>query len=156
MTEEALNRYIGLYHSMVYRLAYSYLKNCADAEDVCQEAFLRLYKFKGEFPTDGDCKAWLIRVTINLSKNVLRSGWFTKRTELTEDIPCETAEDTGLLESVMSLPPNYRVTIHLYYYEGYSVKEIAAILGTSSSVVTTRLARGREKLRKMLQEEGLQ
>ena len=155
MDGERLTRYIGAYHAAVYRVAYSYLKNCADAEDVCQETFLRLYRFSGEFPTDDSCKAWLFRVAVNLSKNLLRSGWKTKRAELTEDIPCESEEDLGLLESVMSLPPKYRVTIHLYYYEGYSVKEIADILGTTATTITTRLSRGREQLKRMLQEEGL-
>ena len=156
MDGEQLTGYIGAYHAAVYRVAYSYLKNRADAEDVCQETFLRLYRFSGEFPTDDSCKAWLFRVAVNLSKNLLRSGWRTKRAELTEDIPCESEEDLGLLESVMSLPPKYRVTIHLYYYEGYSVKEIADITGAAASSVTTRLMRGRERLKEMLLKEDKQ
>ncbi|MBQ4165494.1 MAG: sigma-70 family RNA polymerase sigma factor, partial [Oscillospiraceae bacterium] len=88
MNGEMLERYIGLYHNTVYRLAYSYVKNSADAEDITQEAFLRLYKFHGEFLADENCKAWLLRVTVNLSKNLLRSCWLTKRGELSEDIPC--------------------------------------------------------------------
>ena len=151
---EMLERYIGLYHNTVYRLAYSYVKNSADAEDITQEAFLRLYKFHGEFLADENCKAWLLRVTVNLSKNLLRSCWLTKRGELSEDIPCADREDLGLIECVMSLPPKYRATIHLYYYEGYSVKEIADILGVTVTAVTTRLKRGREKLKEMLLKEG--
>ncbi len=153
---ESLTKYIGLFHGTVYRLAYSYVKNNADAEDITQDAFLKLYKFHGEFQADENCKAWLIRVTINLSKNLLRSGWFTKRTELTEDIPCEDEEDRSLIEYVMKLPEKYRVTIHLYYYEGYSVKEIADITGASASSVTTRLMRGRERLKEMLLKEDKQ
>lgn len=156
MDGESLTRYIGLFHGTVYRLAYSYVKNSADAEDITQEAFLKLYKFRGEFQADENCKAWLIRVTINLSKNLLRSGWFTKRTELSEDIPCEDPEDKSLIEYVMKLPEKYRVTIHLYYYEGYSVKEIAVITGASASSVTTRLMRGRERLKEMLLKEDKQ
>ena len=156
MDGEALTKYIGLYHGTVYRLAFSYVKNCADAEDITQEAFLRLYKYDGSFAADDNCRAWLIRVTVNLSKNLLRSGWFTKRTELSEDIPYENKEDRTLYECVMALPQKYRVTIHLYYYEGYSVKEIADILGATASAVTTRLMRGREQLKEMLLKEGLQ
>lgn len=155
LTNEELTKYIGLFHNTVYRVAFNYVKNHADADDICQETFLKLYRFNGGFPTDNDCKAWLIRVTINLSKNLLRSGWITKRAELSEDIPCQTKEDLGLLECVLQLPPKYRVTIHLYYYEGYSVKEIAGILGKSTTAVTTQLARGREKLKQMLQKEEL-
>ena len=153
---EDLTRYIGLYHGTVYRLAYSYVKNTADAEDITQETFLKLYKFRGAFQADENCKAWLIRVTINLSKNLLRSGWFTKRTELTEDIPCEDKQDRSLIEYVMALPEKYRVAIHLYYYEGYSVKEIADITGATASSVTTRLMRGRERLKEMLLKEDKQ
>lgn len=156
MNNEALTRYIGLFHGTVYRLAYSYVRNHADAEDITQDAFLRLYKFEGEFASDENCKAWLIRVTINLSKNLLKSGWFTRRTELDEDLPCKSAEDNALFECVTALPPKYRVAIHLYYYEGYSVKEIADITGATASSVTTRLARGRERLKEMLRKEGLQ
>ncbi len=156
MDGESLIKYIGLFHGTVYRLAYSYVKNKADAEDITQDVFLKLYKFHGEFQADENCKAWLIRVTINLSKNLLRSGWFTKRTELTEDIPCEDEEDRSLIEYVMKLPEKYRVTIHLYYYEGYSVKEIADMTGASVSSVTTRLMRGRERLKEMLLKEDKQ
>ena len=153
---DSLTEYIRLFHGTVYRLAYSYVKNHADAEDITQEAFLRLYRFKGEFPSDSDCKAWLIRVTVNLSKNLVGSCWFSRREELDENIPCHDIEDSSMLESVMKLPPKYRVTIHLYYFEGYSVKEIADIMRTSVSSVTTRLSRGRELLKKLLLEEGSQ
>lgn len=154
MINDALERYIGLYHGTVYRLAYSYTRNSADAEDITQEAFLRLYRFNGEFAADENCKAWLLRVTVNLSKNLLRSSWFTKREELSEDIPSADREDLGLIECVMSLPPKYRAVIHLYYYEGYSSKEIADILGITLTAVTTRLKRGREKLKELLLKEG--
>ncbi len=156
MDGESLTRYIGLYHGTVYRLAYSYVRNTADAEDITQDAFLKLYKFRGEFRSDENCKAWLIRVTINLSKNLLRSAWIVRRTELSEDIPCEDEQDRSLIGYVMKLPEKYRVTIHLYYYEGYSVKEIADITGSSTSAVTTRLMRGRERLKEMLLKEDKQ
>ncbi len=155
MSCDSLEKYIGLYHGTVYRLALSYTKNSADAEDITQEAFLRLYKYSGEFAADENCKAWLIRVTVNLSKNLLKSCWFTRRAELDENIPCKSEEDRGVFDCVMSLPPKYRVVIHLYYYEGYSVREIADMLGASQSSITTRLARGRQKIKDMFQKEGL-
>ncbi len=155
MSSDNLEKYIELFHGTVYRLALSYTKNSADAEDITQEAFLRLYKYSGEFAADENCKAWLIRVTVNLSKNLLKSCWFTRRAELDENIPCKSKEDRGVFDCVMSLPPKYRVVIHLYYYEGYSVREIADMLGASQSSITTRLARGRQKLKDILQKEGL-
>ena len=82
LTEEKLRKYIGLYHGAVFRLAYSYLKNRADAEDVCEEAFIKLYLYNGSFETDENCWAWLMKVTVNLSKNILKSCWFSRRTEL--------------------------------------------------------------------------
>ncbi len=155
MNSDNLECYIRLYHGAVYRLALSYTKNIADAEDITQEAFLRLYKYDGIFAADENCKAWLIRVTVNLSKNLLKSCWFTRREELNENIPCKDNEDRGVFDCVMALPPKYRVVIHLYYYEGYSVKEIAGMLGVTASNVTTKLARGRKKLKEILLKEGL-
>lgn len=153
MDAKQLETYITLYHTTVYRVAYSYVKNSADAEDICQEAFLKLYKTSEIFESDENCRAWLMKVTVNLSKNLLKSAWITRRDELDDSIQCENAEDNQLIEKVLGLSPKYRIVIHLYYFEGYSVKEIASIIGTSVSTVTTRLARGREQLKKILLKE---
>ena len=108
---------------------------------------------KCSFDSPENCKAWLIRVTINLSKNFLRSKRSIQLEELDENIPALDKEQSELLEIVMSLPPKYRAVIHLYYYEGYSVKEIADIIGASVTSVTTRLSRARERLKDMLSRE---
>lgn len=84
MEEKELARYIELYHGTIYRLAYSCLKNSADADDICSEVFFRLYRYKGSFEADENCKAWLIRVAVNLARNQLKSAWRTRRTELIE------------------------------------------------------------------------
>ncbi|MGN0682168.1 MAG: RNA polymerase sigma factor [Oscillospiraceae bacterium] len=152
MTDSELIGYVKQYHKTVYRLAYSYVRNCADAEDICQDAFVRLMDFSGEFSSDEDCKRWLIRVVINLSKNLLKSCRFSRTEELSEDIPLETAEDGELLSLVKSLPTKYGEVIHLFYYEGYSVKEISQILRISQTAVTSRLSRGRNKLKLLLME----
>lgn len=157
MTGSELESYIRLFHKSVYRLALSYVKNEADAEDICQEAFCKLLDYRGEFAAEENCKAWLFRVTINLSKNLLKSKRFAHM-ELDETIPAKhdfSDEETALWETVSKLPPKYRAVIHLYYYEGYSVKEIADMTGDSASTVTTRLARAREKLKKLLLREGI-
>lgn len=151
MTDEELTKYIGLYHGTVFRLAFSYIKNREEAEDICQEAFIKLYESRVEFAAPDNCKAWLIRVTINLSKNLLRSARFARTDELDENVALPDEQRRELLESVMRLPPAYRAVIHLYYYEGYSVKEIADMTGTSVSATTTRLSRGRERLKKLLE-----
>lgn len=100
MTEEMLRKYIALYHAAVFRLAYSYLKNRADAEDICEEAFIKLYSCNNSFETDENCKAWLMRVTVNLSKNMLKSCWFSRRTELDESIPAQENENSFLSEQL--------------------------------------------------------
>lgn len=158
MTGSELESYIRQFHKSVYRLALSYVKNETEAEDICQTAFCRLLDYNGEFAAAENCKAWLFRVTINLSKNLLKSTRFSRTAELDENIPARhgfSDEETALWETVSKLPPKYRAAIHLYYYEGYSVKEIADMTGDSVSTVTTRLARARDKLKKKLLREGI-
>ncbi|MGN0649106.1 MAG: RNA polymerase sigma factor [Oscillospiraceae bacterium] len=152
MNDDELVGYVTRYHKAVYRLAYSYVRNCADAEDICQEAFVKLMECSQAFPTEEDCKRWLVRVVINLSKNLLKSCRITRTEELNEDIPLETPADRELLALVKALPIKYGEVIHLFYYEGYSVKEIAEILRISQTAVTSRLSRGRNKLKLLLQE----
>lgn len=154
MNEEKLAEYVRLYRGTVFRLAYSYLKNREDAEDISQEAFLRLYKSEESFQADENVKAWLIRVTINLSRNLLKSGWRKRRTELEKEIPFSQKEENNLHDFISRLKPEYSVVIHLFYYEGYSIKEISEICRISSAAVRTRLTRARNQLKEMLLKEG--
>lgn len=153
MDEIKLARYIQLYHNAVYRLAYSYLKNTADADDVCSETFFKLYQYNGSFQTDENCKRWLLRVAVNISKNLVKSVWYSKRSELEEKIPLKTHEEYDLSEKLSKLSPKYRVVIHLYYFEDYSVNEISEILKISVSTVTTRLNRARKQLKVIFEKE---
>ena len=155
MTESEFYSYIKNYRRMVFRLAYSYLGNQQDAEDVSQEAFLKLYLSNEEFRTAENTKAWLIRVTINLSKNIIKSSWRRRRADMDENILYEIEEEKQLLHFVGKLKPDYRIVIHLFYYEGYSVKEISKLLNLSSAAVRTRLTRARNQLKRMLLKEGL-
>ena len=141
------------FHGAVFRLAYSYVKNRADAEDISQEVFLKLYLSDKAFPTADDVKAWLMRVTINSAKDMLKSLWRKKREELSEDIPFENETDSLLLDSIRKLEPKYSAVIHLFYYEGYSAKEIAQICHTSQTAITTRLSRARKKLKALIEDE---
>lgn len=154
MDSDELVGYVKLYHKTAYRLAYSYVKNRENADDICQDAFVRLMDYSGKFASEEDCKRWLVRVVINLSKNLLKSCRFTRTEELSEDIPLETAADGELLALVKQLPTKYGEVIHLFYYEGYSVKEIAEILSISQTAVTSRLQRGRQRLKTLLTEEN--
>ena len=153
MDEKWLNLYIEKYHGTIFRLAYGYLKNSHDAEEIVQEAFLKLYLSENHFERDENVKAWLIRVSINLCKDKLKSFWFKNRSELDMDIPAENEEESALLEIINGLKPEYRAIILLFYFEDYSIKDISQMLGISPTAVTTRLSRARKKLKNMLLEE---
>lgn len=138
------------YSQTVAKTAFSYLKNTTDAEDITQEVFLTLMQKRPEFENQEHLKAWLIRVAINKCKNYLKSSWFRKRKPMPEEIPYLPQEQNELLSTVLTLDVKYRLPIHLYYYEGYSIKEIAEILGKNASTIGTRLARGRKALKNMI------
>lgn len=138
------------YSQTVAKTAYSYLKNTSDAEDITQEVFLILMQKQPIFENEEHLKAWLIRVTINKCKNHLKSGWFKSNNPLPEDIPYLPPEQNKILSAVLSLDIKYRLPVHLYYYEGYSIKEIAEIMKLPNSTISTRLARGRKILKNMI------
>ena len=146
---------IELYQShkqTVYRLALSYLHSTADAEDLCQDVFLRCLEHITELQP-GKEKAWLCTVTANLCKNRLRSAAYRLEEELSDNIPFETGTQRVLFAAVMSLNAKERAAVYLYYYEGYATKEIAKILSISQTAVTTRLGRARRQLRSRLEAE---
>ena len=153
MDNDSIEKYVKKYRPMVYRLAYSMVRRCEDAEDISQDVFVRLCRFRGEFDSEEGARAWLCRVAINLAKDMLKSANRRCTAELTEDIPAKTAEDTGLLEAIQRLSPEDTAVLYLFYYEGYSVKDIARIRRSTSAAIRTRLSRARERLRKMLTEE---
>lgn len=150
MTEEEFEIIMRRQINSVLRLACSYLKCRAEAEDCAQEVFLKLYRSEISFDSQKEERAWLLTVTANICKNRLRSPWFSRRAD--RDIPEDMADDfpdeekTALAE-VMKLPEKYRTPVHLFYCEEYSVKEISEITGVKESTIRTRLQRGRELLR---------
>jgi len=115
--------------------------------------FLKLYNRKDGFASSEIEKAWLIRVTVNECKNLLKSAWKRNRAELDENIPAPQTHNNDLREYVDSLKPKYRVIIYLYYYERYSTNEIADILKIRQTAVTTQLNRARNQLKDMLEKE---
>ena len=150
--------YIAQRHmDTVFRVALSYMKNRADADDITQNVLLKLYRYEGDFESESHLKNWLIRVTINECKSAYRSIW--RRTEDIEDyvnsLVMPSQEHTELLEAVMKLPKKYRVAIYLFYYEGYTTAEIGLLTSTPEATVRTHLARGREKLKTMLTEADI-
>ena len=146
----------GRYKDTVYRVALNALGSPHDAEDIVQETLLRLLERRDPFESEDHAKHWLIRVSLNLCKNVLRSSWRRKQLPLedAEELPVfDTPEQGELYADVMALPERYRTALYLFYYEDCSVKEIAELLGVRATTVTTRLSRARQMLKSRLTQE---
>ena len=153
MANDQFTRLVRQYIDMVYRVAFNYIKSTADAEDITQNVFLKLIQEKKHFENDEHVKYWLIRVTVNECRNLVRSRWW--KTEPLEDyaasVPFDDRVESELFSSVMALPRKYRIPIYLYYYEGYSTQEIGRILKLPKNTVCTQLKRGRALLKKTLE-----
>ena len=144
------------YKNNLYAVAFNICKNPHDAEDVVQDTFVQYFSNRKQFETEEHVKAWLIRVAINKAKYINNSFW--RKNKLTLDETMETLafegeESRELFETVMKLPEKYRIAIHLFYYEDYTVREISEILKISESNVKVRLSRGRNLLKETLKEE---
>ena len=154
-TDETIRQAVTDYSDMLLRLACTRLGCAADAEDAVQEAFLRLLTARPAFRDREHEKPWLIRTTLQRASDIRRKAE-------NRNIPLEAAAEAAapdtpggeLRAAVRALPGKYGAVVHLYYYEGYTIKEIAKLLGLPSATVGTRLARGRERLRQMLKEDG--
>lgn len=146
-----LEKMIEKYSDMVYRLALTRTKSKENSEDVYQEVFLRLSKKLPDFENEEHEKAWLIRVTINCSKNLLSSKFLKYTAEMNEDITFETKERHDIYYAVQELPLKYRTIIHLYYYENYKINEISKILKINENTIKSRLSRAREKLKQKVE-----
>lgn len=142
----------------VYALAFARTRSVFDAEDIYQEVFLRLLTCGTAFHSDEHLKAWLIRVTHNLSCNLARSAWRRLTVggqAVTQSAAAPPPQESQVLQSALErLPKRCREIIHLFYYEDMSVKEIAQALGMQPSTVRTQLTRGRRKLKEYLAEGG--
>ena len=156
LTEEQRTQIVNRWGDMVYRLALARTASVPDAEDVFREVFLRYFRHEDKFHNDEYRKAWLIRCTLNRCKSLLSSPW-RKRI-----VPLETAEEVGVEDdyrevysAVLSLPAKYRAVIHLHYFEGLSVSEMAQTLQLPEGTVKSQLSRGRDLLRDMLEEVAL-
>lgn len=160
---EQVSEMINRNSDMVYRLAFSMVKSVQDAEDVHQEVFIRYIRTNPLFESREHERAWFIRVTTNLCKNLWKSAWRQKMVSM--DSLEETQEGNAyiqqslseeeelLVETVKRLPFKYRVVVHLFYYEEMSLEEIAQALNLKSSNVRTRLTRARKMLREWLKED---
>lgn len=140
----------------LYLIALSFTANHQDSEDVIQNVFMKLWKTDTDFESDEHTDKWLTAVTVNESKNLLKSAFRKKQALFAEyaatySFECEQSED--LFNAVMSLPKKLRTVIHLYYYEDMSINEIAVILKVKQSAVKTRLHRARVQLKNKLGDD---
>lgn len=148
--KDAYNQVVEEFSDMIFRIAYQNLCNYTDAEDVVQEVFLSLLKSSKSFESKEHLKAWLIKVTVNKCIDI-RKSFFRKNTvPLDDQIISYTDKESSVMEEIFKLPKDYRNIIYLYYYEGYTVKEIAEILGKNQNTVNSKLQRGRKKLKNLL------
>ena len=147
------NAAVEQYFNMVLRLALARVGEKHRADDVVQEVFYRFLKKERFFESEEHMKAWLIKVTINCSKNIFLDEFFKNTAELSEDITFNDPEESDVYYAVLSLPSKYRTVIHLFYYEDLPVKEIAEILKTKETTVKSQLHRAREMLKEKLKED---
>lgn len=146
---------VDRYKDSLFSAAFNICRNAADADDAVQDTFIQYCTTDKQFDSEQHIRAWLIRVVINKAKNINMSFWRRASVPLDDYIEIltfENEEAKDLFREVLKLPEKYRIVIHLFYYEDYSVRDIAEILHISESNVKVRLSRGRKILRAVLQE----
>ena len=157
VTKDYISDLLDKYSDMVLRIAYTYLKNRADAEDIVQDVFLRIIDKKPSFNDENHEKSWLIRATINMCKNKVNMFWNKNKCSIDDVQEFAVSDkyntDTSVFQAVMALGEKYRVVVYMYYYEGYSTPEIANVIGKSETTIRSLLHRARNKLKDMLKED---
>ena len=148
--ENYIKEIIEKYADMVYRIALTRCGTVENAEDIFQDVFVKFSEKMPIFENSEHEKAWFIRVTINLTKNMKNNNWNKKIVYLDEDIIFENKEENDVFTIVNELPKNYKTVIYLLYYEGYKVKEIASLMKINENTIKTWLSRAREMLKDKL------
>lgn len=141
----------------MFRAAKAILQNDQDAEDAVQEAICTAFARRDSLREMDKFRPWVLRILTNKCYDACRKRRNTVDLEAAGEVPAatglDTAERLSLWQAVMSLSDDLRATVTLFYYEGMSVREIGGILGISEAAVKTRLRRGRERLRLLLDEK---
>ena len=155
VTTDGFEATYNKYKNTVYSVIFNCVHNVDDTSDLSQDVFLKLLDCNKEFESEEHLKAWIIKVSINRCKNHFRFLSRFSDEEIPESIYYDNShEDRELLRAVMSLPEKYRVPLHLFYYEDYTIKQIGDILGSPEATIKIRLKRGREKLKKVIEGKG--
>lgn len=148
---------IPKYQDNLYQAAYAILQNIADSQDAVQMTFIKYYQNDQDYQNEEHIRKWLFRTIMNQAKDIRRSFWRKSRSELNEATAgtvFETSQDQSLFDAVSGLDAKYRIILQLYYYEEFTIREIAALTGLSQSTVKKRLERGRKLLREQLDGES--
>ena len=148
-----LEELVNKHESTLFRAALAILGDVHGAEDAVQETYLRYLEKRPELKDEDHERAWLLKVTANLCKSALRAKKRHPTAELLDVYPAPDDDSRELVEAILELPANQRAAVHLFYYEGYSTQEIAAILGQRPGTVRSHLSRARETLRQKLKGE---
>ena len=151
MQREVVEKIIEEYADMVYRIALTRCQSVENAEDIFQEVFMKFSEKNIKFESKEHEKAWFIRVTINLTKNIRSSAWNRRVVSLDENIEFNTKEENEIYSIVCDLPQNYRTVIYLLYYEGYKVNEISKLMRKPEGTIKTWLFRAREMLKEKIE-----
>lgn len=158
-TKERLEQIFRDYYQLIYRVAFSQVKNHADAEDITQEVFLKIIRHDMRYQSMEHERAWIVRVTVNLCRDLLKSKWHKTSVSMEEISEaqrgsCEnfTEIQDDMMWAVLQLPEKYRNCLYLFYYEDYSIKEIAQSLEMPENTVKTNLKRGRQALKEFLEK----
>ena len=148
-----LEELVTRHENTLFRTALAILGNVQEAEDAVQETFLCYLEKRPEFRDGEHEKAWLLKVTANRCKSVLRAHKRHRLVELLDVYPAPEEDGSReLMEAILALPPKQRAAVHLHYYEGYTSEEIGAILGQRPGTVRSHLSRARDSLRRYLTE----
>lgn len=153
MNKKNVEKIVRKYADLVYRVAFTILKNKSDAEDIFQDVFMKVCTENIKFMNEEHEKAWFIKVTKNKCLDFLKKSCNKNREELDENLVKEEKSDQYVVEEVMKLPEKYRIVIYLFYFEGYKISEIAGILDTNESTIKSQLVKARELLKESLKEE---
>jgi len=157
-TGDPVHETIAKYSNLVYRLAFARTQNRFDAEDIYQDVFMKLFSEERRFENEEHKKAWLIKTTVNMSINLIKSAWRRYTVCENENLPVLRGTDSNpqrekLMAALKKLSEKYRVALYLHYYEELSTDKIAEITGASPSAVRSQLMRGRKKLKRMIEDK---
>ena len=152
--KELAEKTIRKYANLIFRTAYQFLKNYHDAEDILQEVGLTLLRSDAPFDDDRHMRNWLVAVTLNKCKNLRRCAWFRFTEPINDDIAVTEPKSFEVMEELWKLSDNQRSVLYLYFYEQFTIDEIAQILGRSRNTVASWLRRGKLNLKKILTQGG--